>query len=121
MFNRAERCNCPLYAMAVQELLMVDRRAVPWRVGYWYLKDKGFDKSLPQLFESFGDGLRETPNWNSLRGSIIARVASLVRNIRSGSFPVYSLDEDCTSQCPYATICRIGQIRALDKTWPPAD
>jgi ATP-dependent helicase/DNAse subunit B len=111
----------PLYAMAVQELLMVDRRAVPWRVGYWYLKDKGFDKSLPQLFESFGDGLRETPDWNSLRGSIIARVASLVRNIRRGCFPVYSLDADCTSQCPYATICRIGQIRALDKIWPPAD
>src|SRR6185295_13149286 len=24
----------PIYAMAVEELLMVDRRALPWRIGY---------------------------------------------------------------------------------------
>jgi ATP-dependent helicase/nuclease subunit B len=111
----------PLYAMAVQELLMIDRRAVPWRVGYWYLKDNGFDRSIPQLFEPADRGLRESPDWNSLRGTIVARVAQLVRNIRRGNFPVFSNDHECTSRCPYNTICRIGQIRALDKQWAPTD
>jgi ATP-dependent helicase/DNAse subunit B len=108
----------PLYALAVQELLMIDRRAVPWRVGYWFLKEKGFDDyGLPQFFERAEVGLRETTDWQTLRGTLLNRVASLVRGIRGGLFPVFSLDDDCTSSCPYRTVCRIGQIRSLDKTW----
>jgi ATP-dependent helicase/nuclease subunit B len=111
----------PLYALAVQELLMIDRRAVPWRVGYWFLKEKGFDAhGLPQFFERAEVGLRETADWHTLRGTLLNRVASLVRGIRSGNFPVFNLDEQCTSRCPYRTVCRIGQIRSLDKTWSAA-
>jgi hypothetical protein len=103
----------------VQELLMIDRRAVPWRVGYWYLKDKGFEThSLPQFFEPGGEQLQETEAWRALRGTLLARVVSLVRGIRGGMFPVYSLDDQCTSRCEYKTVCRIGQIRALEKVWP---
>jgi len=111
----------PLYALAVQELLMIDRRAVPWRVGFWFLKEKGFDAhGLPQFFERAEVGLRETANWHTLRGTLLNRVASLVRGIRSGNFPVFNLDDQCTGHCPYRTVCRIGQIRSLDKTWSPA-
>jgi ATP-dependent helicase/nuclease subunit B len=108
----------PLYAMAVQELLMIDRRAVPWRVGYWYLKEKGFEShSLPQLFEIGKAGPQETELWKELRGTLLARVFALVRGIRSGEFPVYSLDDNCTGICEYRTVCRIGHVRALGKQW----
>ncbi len=108
----------PLYALAVQELLMIDRRAAPWRVGYWFVKEKGFDAAgLPQFYERAEVGLRETSDWQSLRGNLLNRVAALVRGIRAGNFPVFNLDQQCTSRCPYRTICRIGQIRSLGKIW----
>ncbi len=110
----------PLYALAVQELLMIDRRAVPWRVGYWYLKGKGFEThSLPQFFEPSESGIQETEHWQTLKSTLLSRVASLVRGIRTGVYPVYSRDDNCTSRCEYRTICRIGQVRSLNKVWPP--
>lgn len=106
----------PLYALAVQELLMIDRRAKPWRVGYWFLKDGGFDSvDIPQFCQQTPAGLRETEDWNSLRGALLSRVMSLVRGVREGQFPVYSLDEECTGRCEYHSICRIGQVRSLGK------
>ncbi len=61
----------------------------------------------------------KTADWQTLRGSLLNRVGSLVRGIREGSFPVFNPDESCTSRCAYSTICRIGQIRSLGKTWVP--
>ncbi len=108
----------PIYALAVQELLMIDRRAKPWRVGYWYVKEKGFEcEGLPQCFTSGDAGLQETDAWRELRGTLLARVVTLVRSVRGGMFPVFSLDDQCTSRCAYSTVCRIGQVRALDKQW----
>jgi ATP-dependent helicase/DNAse subunit B len=119
--KRGLALQLPLYAMAVQELLMIDRRAMPWRVGYWYLKDKGFDShDLPQFFEATANGLCETGDWHALRGTLLERVVALVQGIRGGEFPVFSLDKECISRCEFRTVCRIGQIRALDKTWPAA-
>ena len=36
-----------------------------------------------------------------------------------GQFPVCSADERCTGRCPFNTICRINQVRSLEKTWQP--
>jgi len=42
--------------------------------------------------------------------------------MRQGQFPVWSSDVHCTGFCEYATVCRINQIRSLEKTWlPPGD
>jgi hypothetical protein len=45
------------------------------------------------------------------------RVQRIVASIRSGQFPVYNEDKDCTKSCPCRSICRIGQIRSLEKVW----
>lgn len=109
----------PIYALAVQELLMIDRRAVPWRVGYWYLREKGFD-GMPAFHSQTDEGIAETDDWRELRGKLLARVVAMVKGIRQGQFPVYSLDDDCTGRCPYSTVCRVGQIRAMEKVWEPS-
>jgi hypothetical protein len=44
-----------------------------------------------------------------------------VRGIRGGSFPVFSGDKKCTGLCAYSTVCRIGQIRSLNKQWPAVE
>ncbi len=71
---------------------MIDRRAKPWRVGYWYLKEKGFEsEGLPQFSPAATTGLQETDAWRELRGTLLARVVTLVRSVRGGMFPVFSL------------------------------
>ena len=111
----------PLYAMAVQELLMIDRRAVPWRVGYWYLRDSGFQShDLPQLFQSTPQGLCETGEWQTLKVTLLERVVQMVQGIRAGDFPVYSQDPDCTGRCEFHTVCRVGQVRTINKRWGSA-
>jgi hypothetical protein len=45
-------------------------------------------------------------------------VRQLVHSIRDGEFPVFSRDDKCTSYCNFHTVCRIGQVRSLDKQWP---
>ena len=39
------------------------------------------------------------------------------RDLRRGEFVVYSHDEQCTRTCPYSSVCRVGQVRALEKVW----
>jgi hypothetical protein len=50
---------------------------------------------------------------------VVDKVFSLVAGIRDGQFPVYNPREDCTSRCEFRTVCRIAQIRSLEKTWTP--
>src|SRR5262249_46727080 len=112
-FVRGLALQLPLYALAVQELLLVDSRAVPWRVGDWYLKDKGFEShGLPEFFESSPKGMREGKEWQELRGQLLGGVGGLVKGIRGGEFPVFSQDAECTSRCEFRTVCRVNQIRA---------
>jgi hypothetical protein len=48
----------------------------------------------------------------------VARVFQLVEGIKAGQFPVYSLDDDCTGRCAFRTVCRVNQVRSLEKQWP---
>ena len=110
----------PLYALAVQELLMADRGAVPLTAGYWHVKAGGHKASVT-FHEPGGDGLQLSDQWRALKPRLIEQVTSVIRGLRSGHFPVYSADPQCTSRCEFHTVCRVGQSRALEKTWPPAD
>jgi len=105
----------------VAEVLLPGRNPVPWCVGYWYLRDRGFKKDkCGQLYARVEAGVEPTDSWEKIRMELAGIVARLVGGIRRGEFPVISRDERCTSFCPFATVCRIGQVRALEKTWPPA-
>ncbi|MGC3970751.1 MAG: PD-(D/E)XK nuclease family protein [Pirellulales bacterium] len=107
-----------LYAMAAQQLILRDEQAVPWQFGYWFIADSGFKKTL-LLHQVEENLLKATDDWNTLRDDIIARVIALVRGIRSGQFPMHSADEHCTSLCEFNTVCRVAQVRSLEKTWQP--
>jgi RecB family exonuclease/superfamily I DNA/RNA helicase len=108
----------PLYALAVAELLLSDRDCVPWQAGYWYLKERGFKKALQMYQRSDGDLVPAAP-WEEIRAGLGKTVVTLVQRIRTGEFPVCSGDDRCTGYCPYSTICRINQVRSLEKTWQP--
>jgi RecB family exonuclease len=110
----------PLYALAAAELLLNDRDAIPWRAGYWYLRDGGFKpKQALTMYDAADGHIAVNEDWEQIRGSLAETVAALVDRLRAGQFPVFCADEDCTGRCPLKTVCRINQIRSLEKTWPP--
>lgn len=104
-----------LYAVAAAELILAGRRAVPVASGYWYLRSGGY---VPKFLEG-APGACET--FAKRRQRLVEIVFELARGARRGDFPVYCADEDCKGRCEFHTVCRVNQIRALEKVWPIPD
>ena len=109
-----------LYAIAVEELLLAEQQAMPYDAGYWYVQDRAGYRPWVRLAEEEGGTLQASADWRQRRTAIVAKVMDLVRGIRAAEFPVYSLDDACTGRCAYRTVCRVNQVRSLEKTWPSA-
>jgi hypothetical protein len=110
----------PLYALAAAELILNDRDAVPWQAGYWYIGADGFKpRQALRMYQAATDGLEPSPDWEEIRSLLARTVVGLVDGMREGQFPVWSADPDCTGRCPFSTVCRINQVRSLEKTWQP--
>jgi RecB family exonuclease len=110
----------PLYVFAAMELLLADRDLLPWQAGYWYVREGGFKpKQALRMYRNDDGRIELEPQWESIRDGVAETVVGLVRGIRRGQFPVCSSDERCTGRCPYNTICRINQVRSLEKTCQP--
>ena len=118
--QRGTVLQLPLYALAAGELIVNDRNAVPWQAGYWNISSGGFKPPQAlQMYQQVDDHLGPSETWESIRGSLAETVVGLVRAMRQGQFPVWSDDPNCTGHCPYSTVCRINQIRSLEKKWRP--
>jgi ATP-dependent helicase/DNAse subunit B len=111
-----ERLQPALYVMAAQALLFTEEAATPLYAGYWSLTN---GVSVNARFSLYCSQDQRTPSeeWKSLRDEVVAQIGQFVREIRGGDFPVSSRDDDCTSRCEFATVCRIGQVRNLGKQW----
>ncbi len=108
----------PLYAMAVEELLLADRQATAWQAGYWEIQGAGFKARQALRMHAYVEGrLRPEPEWEQLRTTVARTIGALLASMREGRFPVFSMDEHCTRRCPMKTICRINQVRSLEKQW----
>ena len=113
---RGTMLQLPVYALAVARLLLDDRKAVPWQIGYWYVRQRGF--AGKPLHARDGDDLVPESLWSEICEALPETIGGLLDGIRRGQFAVFSQDQYCTGYCPFATVCRIHQIRALGKTWP---
>lgn len=119
--TNAVALQLPLYALAVERLLLGEHEARPWQIGYWSLSEKGF-KSGCQLWVNDGDRLAPTQPWRDLLAEINRRVFALVRGVRGGEFPMYNEDKKCAARCDFRRVCRVNQTRGLEKSWqPPAE
>ncbi len=107
----------PLYALAAQSLL-ADRQAAPWQAGYWFVRADGFSARRGlTMSRRLADLVQTDDDWQRLVDQVRQRVKQLVHGIRQGAFPMVSVDDHCTGRCPFHTVCRVNQVRALDKTW----
>jgi ATP-dependent helicase/DNAse subunit B len=110
----------PLYALVIQDFILSERRAIPWQAGYWNVRQEGFKPKQSLAFcERTDEGLRNTEMWDELRERLRDHIGRLVTGIRQGEFPMHCENEQCTSRCPYNTVCRVSAVRSLEKTWQP--
>jgi len=111
----------PLYALAAQKLL-ASQGAQPLRAAYWHLAAGGYRNGDAIRFELDPQGnLMLAAGDGSLPFDLRARVRALVDGIRGGQFPMFSADDECTNRCAYRTVCRVNQVRSLQKTWPSTE
>jgi ATP-dependent helicase/DNAse subunit B len=110
----------PLYALAAMELLLTDRDALPWQAGYWHLREDGFKpRQALRMYRNDDGRIELEPAWEQMRAGLADTVVGLVRGIRRGQFPVCSRDDRCTGYCPFSTVCRVNQVRSLEKICQP--
>jgi len=118
--KRGITLQLPVYALATAELILNDRDARPLQAGYWHIGKDGFKSRQTLIMFEFSDGrLERTADWENSRAYMTEIIPILKRSISGGDFRVYNPDQRCTSYCPFSTLCRIRQIRSLEKTWTP--
>jgi ATP-dependent helicase/nuclease subunit B len=92
----------PLYAMAVEQIILRDLDVTLRDVGYWALRKDGYK---PIAFAE----------WRAVQEALESYVAELVERLRKGIFVVDSQVDGCEGFCDYRAICRIRQARLAAK------
>lgn len=105
-----------LYAVAVEAVLLGGMNARPLGLLYWLVGESGPKPALPgrQVVQWLDDAGR----WPGVRQRLIEWVATLVRNVRQGMFPLAPRSEHCTQTCDFSQVCRISQSRFAGKGQP---
>jgi RecB family exonuclease len=125
--HAGRQIQLPLYALAVELQLLAAEEAQALSAGFWSVRGKGYVGSArsggPLAIRDVREGkLVDSPAWSSTRDRLVARIGEMIAHIRRGQFPVYNENEHCTQQCDLRTVCRIAQVRSLEKIWTgPAD
>jgi ATP-dependent helicase/nuclease subunit B len=108
--RKARLLQLPLYAMAVERIILADELVRLRDVGYWALRKDGYK---PIAFEE----------WEAVQAALESYVAELVGRLRRGIFVVDSQIDGCEGFCDYRAICRIRQVRLAakrhDRAVPP--
>ena len=94
----------PLYALAVEQLVLLDERADFLDAGYWSLPKDGFK------------GVK-LDNWADFRVGVVEFVEAMVGKLRGGVFPIASRESNCMQFCDFQKTCRVKEVRQTRKTW----
>ncbi|WP_406700581.1 PD-(D/E)XK nuclease family protein [Singulisphaera sp. Ch08] len=92
----------PLYALAVERIVLKHAEARLSDVGYWGLAADGFKPIMLK-------------NWDNDREALEKYVTDVVGQLRKGRFVVDSCKDDCIQRCEYGSVCRIRQARSARK------
>ena len=116
--ERFEKLQLPLYAVAVERVLLPGRSARPLGLAYWLVTDAGPKPVLPGKKKDLLAWLTDGARWAKFRDQLEGWVAALAGHIRAGDFPLAPRSDDCTDTCRLGPACRIAQARAVGKVWP---
>ena len=115
--SRFRRLQLPLYALAVEQVLLNGQRARPLGLAYWLVAEEGPKPVMPGSRKQLPLWFEDEKRWQVVRQILGEWVTTLVGNIRAARFPLQPRDDDCTSTCHYGQICRITQARTVAKEW----
>jgi hypothetical protein len=120
--HAGRQIQLPLYALAVEQQLLAAEQAQALSAGFWSVRGKGYvggsRSGGPLSIRDVREGkLVDAPAWSSTRDRLVARIGEMIGHIRRGQFPVYNQNEHCTQLCDLRTVCRIAQVRSLEKIW----
>ena len=108
--RQARLLQLPLYAMAVERIILAGEDVTLHDVGYWALRKEGY-KAI-----AFSE-------WELVQAALESYVAELVDRLRRGVFVVDSQVDGCEGFCDFRAICRIRQARLAakhhDRPTPP--
>ncbi len=116
--ERFEKLQLPLYALAVERVLFKGSKARPLGLAYWLVTDIGPKGMLPSGKRALLSWLTDAGKWEQFRTQLEMWVATLVRHIRAGDFPLSPRSEHCTDTCAFGPVCRIAQSRNTGKLFP---
>ncbi|HZW32097.1 MAG TPA: PD-(D/E)XK nuclease family protein [Isosphaeraceae bacterium] len=100
--RKARLLQLPLYAMAVEQIILADELVQLRDVGYWALRTDGY---RPIVFDE----------WTAVQQALESYIAELVSRLRRGVFVVDSQVDGCEGFCDYRAICRVRQARQAAK------
>lgn len=110
-----QKLQLSLYALAVEQVLLVGQNARPLGLAYWLVTDKGPKSVMPPRQPLAW--LADDKAWKSFRKQLEEWVAKVVGRIRDGQFPLAPRSPTCTDTCPFGEVCRISQSRSVGKVW----
>jgi ATP-dependent helicase/nuclease subunit B len=113
--ERFEKLQLPLYALAVERVLLKDGPTRPLGLAYWLVTDSGPKPMLPSGKRSVLSWLSDSGKWKRFRTQLETWVTSLVGHIRAGDFPLSPRSDHCTDICAFGPVCRIAQSRHTGK------
>jgi ATP-dependent helicase/DNAse subunit B len=114
---RLEKLQLPLYAMAVERVLLYDSRARPLGLAYWLVTDTGAKSVLPAGRNRALAWLETHEEWARFSKQLEKWIARIVTHIRGGDFPLAPRSENCTDSCSFGCVCRIAQSRNTGKVF----
>jgi len=112
-----EKLQLPLYALAVERVLLKDRPARPLGLAYWLVTDTGARSMLPSGRQAL-DWIDDAEAWVRFSRQLEDWVARIVSHIRAGDFPLAPRSDSCTDTCAFGSVCRIAQSRNTGKVFP---
>lgn len=112
---RFEKLQLPLYALAVERVLLKDQIARPLGLAYWMVTESGPKVVLPSSKKMLLDWFTDPTQWPKYREQLERWVAQIVASIRNSQFPLAPRSDECTSRCSFGPVCRITNSRDVGK------
>ena len=112
---RFDKLQLPLYALAVEKMILPGKKARPLGLAYWLVTDTGPKSVMPGRKPLAW--LSDPEQWRTFRGQLEEWVAKVAGRIRAGAFPLAPRSPTCSDTCPFGQICRISQSRNTGKVW----
>ena len=92
----------PLYALAIERIVLTREGTGLHDFGYWGLATEGFKVITPK-------------DWENDKERLVAYVIQVIEQLRQGRFEIDSRKDDCTQRCDYSAVCRVKQVRTSGK------